>query len=133
VTALDAGFATAMDIKPKFIRDIFSILFSGYYLLFASEADEKVGQSSCRFGLAGRGLTDFGAFRFAASQVPRDVHSRDASGNVGEDGKPLRALVHQEAQAKNSHQAQAAPRSPQELVLHVSGRRSVDRSQPSRV
>jgi len=42
VTALDAGFATAMDIKPKFIRDIFSILFSGYYLLFASEADEKV-------------------------------------------------------------------------------------------
>lgn len=42
MTALDAGFATAMDIKPKFIRDIFSILFSGYYLLFASEADEKV-------------------------------------------------------------------------------------------
>lgn len=42
VTAFDAGFATAMNIKPKFIRDILSIAFTGYYLLFASEADEKV-------------------------------------------------------------------------------------------
>jgi hypothetical protein len=50
VTALDAGFATAMDIKPKFIRDIFSILFSGYYLLFASEADEKVSLTKGAMG-----------------------------------------------------------------------------------
>lgn len=42
VTALDAGFATAMTIKPKWLRDVFSIAFSAYYLVFANEADEKV-------------------------------------------------------------------------------------------
>lgn len=42
VTALDAGFATAMTIEPKWARDISSVLFSGYYLLFANEADQKV-------------------------------------------------------------------------------------------
>lgn len=42
VTAFDAGFATAMSIRPKFLRDIFSMLFTGYYLLYAREADEKV-------------------------------------------------------------------------------------------
>lgn len=46
VTALDAGFATAMTIHPKWIRDIFSLAFSGYYLLFANEADEKVRRSN---------------------------------------------------------------------------------------
>ena len=42
VTALDAGFASAMHVKPKWLRDILSVVFSGYYLLFAHEADEKV-------------------------------------------------------------------------------------------
>ncbi|GAA5967595.1 hypothetical protein JCM11641_005706 [Rhodosporidiobolus odoratus] len=42
VTALDAGFATAMGIKWKWLRDIASLTFSGYYLLFAHEADEKI-------------------------------------------------------------------------------------------
>jgi hypothetical protein len=42
VTALDTGFATAMHVKPKWLRDILSLLFSGYYLLFANDADEKV-------------------------------------------------------------------------------------------
>lgn len=42
MTALDAGFATAMSIKWKWLRDIASLAFSGYYLLFANEADEKV-------------------------------------------------------------------------------------------
>ena len=42
VTALDAGFATAMPVKPKWLRDILSVAFSGYYLIFAHEADEKV-------------------------------------------------------------------------------------------
>ncbi|GAA97362.1 uncharacterized protein L969DRAFT_87298 [Mixia osmundae IAM 14324] len=41
-TAFDAGFATAMTIKPKWLRDFASILFSGYYVLFANEADEKL-------------------------------------------------------------------------------------------
>jgi len=40
--ALDAGFFTALPIRRKWIRDIASILFSGYYLIFAEAADEKV-------------------------------------------------------------------------------------------
>ncbi|BGP16719.1 hypothetical protein JCM10213_009137 [Rhodosporidiobolus nylandii] len=42
VTALDAGFATAMGIRWKWLRDVASLAFSGYYLLFAHEADEKL-------------------------------------------------------------------------------------------
>jgi len=41
-TALDAGFATAMPIQPKFIRDILSVVFFLYYLVYGREADEKV-------------------------------------------------------------------------------------------
>ncbi|KAF8320901.1 alpha/beta-hydrolase [Clavulina sp. PMI_390] len=41
-TALDAGFATAMPIQPKFLRDIFSMLFFFYYLVYARDADEKL-------------------------------------------------------------------------------------------
>jgi len=57
---------------------------------------------------------------FAASQVSCDVHSRDAPGYVGEDGQPVREVVHKETQAKGSHQAEAAPRSAQGLDLLVS-------------
>jgi hypothetical protein len=42
VTGLDAGFATAMTIRPKWLRDICSLLFAAYYILFPSAADEKV-------------------------------------------------------------------------------------------
>lgn len=42
VTAMDAGFWTAMPIRPKFLRDIFSLVFTLYYVLFADQADEKV-------------------------------------------------------------------------------------------
>lgn len=42
VTALDAGFATAMNVRPLWLRDIASILFSAYYVIYANEADEKV-------------------------------------------------------------------------------------------
>ncbi|POW05900.1 hypothetical protein PSHT_10574, partial [Puccinia striiformis] len=41
-TALDAGFATAAPIPLKWLRDLLSVLFSGYYLIYASEADEKL-------------------------------------------------------------------------------------------
>jgi hypothetical protein len=44
-TGLDAGFATAMNIRQKWLRDICSIVFSVYYIVFANEADEKVGSS----------------------------------------------------------------------------------------
>ncbi|KDR75205.1 hypothetical protein GALMADRAFT_249170 [Galerina marginata CBS 339.88] len=42
VTGLDAGFATAMSIRPKWLRDISSIIFSAYYIIYAQEADEKL-------------------------------------------------------------------------------------------
>ncbi|SCV72025.1 BQ2448_4719 [Microbotryum intermedium] len=42
VTALDAGFATAMTIRWKKLRDVASLAFSLYYLIFPNEADEKL-------------------------------------------------------------------------------------------
>ncbi|KIY50479.1 alpha/beta-hydrolase [Fistulina hepatica ATCC 64428] len=41
-TGLDAGFATAMSIKPKPLRQLCSVLFSAYYIIYASEGDEKL-------------------------------------------------------------------------------------------
>ncbi|GLB37599.1 putative hormone-sensitive lipase [Lyophyllum shimeji] len=41
-TGLEAGFATAMSIRPKWLRDICSVLFSVYYILYANEGDEKL-------------------------------------------------------------------------------------------
>jgi acetyl esterase/lipase len=40
--ALDAGFWTAMNLRPKPIRDLFSIIFTLYYLVFADQAEQKV-------------------------------------------------------------------------------------------
>ncbi|VUC20601.1 unnamed protein product [Clonostachys rosea] len=42
LTALDAGFWTAMKIKTKWLRDIASIVFSVFYLFATERADEKV-------------------------------------------------------------------------------------------
>ncbi len=42
LNALDAGFWTAMTVKPKWLSDISAILFSFYYLIFAEQADNKV-------------------------------------------------------------------------------------------
>ncbi|KAJ2881549.1 hypothetical protein H4R27_004013 [Coemansia aciculifera] len=41
-TALDAGFWTAMSIRPKPLRDVLSLLFSLYYLVFTNRGIEKV-------------------------------------------------------------------------------------------
>ncbi|KAF4121673.1 alpha/beta hydrolase fold [Geosmithia morbida] len=42
LTALDAGFWTAMRIRSKWLRDIASIVFSVFYLFATESADEKV-------------------------------------------------------------------------------------------
>ena len=42
LTALDAGFWTAMKIRQKWLRDISSVVFSVFYLFAAEKADEKV-------------------------------------------------------------------------------------------
>ncbi|KAG8864607.1 hypothetical protein FRB96_005111 [Tulasnella sp. 330] len=41
-TAMDAAFATALPIRPVWLRDICSVLFTGYYLVYANAADEKL-------------------------------------------------------------------------------------------
>ncbi|KAG9228207.1 Alpha/Beta hydrolase protein [Amylocarpus encephaloides] len=41
-TAMDAGFWSAMRIRKKWLRDFCSMLFTGYYLIAAEQADEKV-------------------------------------------------------------------------------------------
>ncbi|KAF2724163.1 alpha/beta-hydrolase, partial [Polychaeton citri CBS 116435] len=41
-TALDAGFWTAMNLRPKWLRDFASMAFSVYYLVCAEQADVKV-------------------------------------------------------------------------------------------
>ncbi|KAI9298606.1 alpha/beta-hydrolase [Neoconidiobolus thromboides FSU 785] len=42
LTALDAGFWTAMPIRPKILRDFLSLVFTFFYLFFPREADIKV-------------------------------------------------------------------------------------------
>lgn len=42
LTALDAGFWTAMKIRTKWLRDLASVTFSLFYLVAAESADEKV-------------------------------------------------------------------------------------------
>lgn len=42
MTAMDAGFWTAMRIQKKWLRDLASIVFTVYYLIAAEQADEKV-------------------------------------------------------------------------------------------
>ncbi|KAJ7446239.1 Alpha/Beta hydrolase protein [Mycena galericulata] len=41
-TGLDAGFATAMSIRTKWLRDLSSVIFSVFYILYPNEADEKL-------------------------------------------------------------------------------------------
>ncbi|CAE7078876.1 unnamed protein product [Rhizoctonia solani] len=41
-TGLDAGHATAMNIQPKWLRDLASMAFSAYYVIYANEADDKL-------------------------------------------------------------------------------------------
>ncbi|KAJ3058490.1 hypothetical protein HK102_010480, partial [Quaeritorhiza haematococci] len=42
LTALDAGFLTAMRVRPKFLRYFLQCIFSLFYLVFAENADQKV-------------------------------------------------------------------------------------------
>jgi len=41
-TALDAGFWTAMHLRPKWLKDLASVVFTVYYLVCAEQADEMV-------------------------------------------------------------------------------------------
>lgn len=59
-----------MSIRPKWLRDICSVLFSVYYIVYATEADEKVR----RFGhMVYTALTIV-----LAPSIPRRTDGRDA-------------------------------------------------------
>lgn len=47
VTALNAGAWTALPIRPKFIRDIASLVFGVYYMLTPDHAEEKSRKFNC--------------------------------------------------------------------------------------
>ena len=56
-----------MPIRPQWLRDICSIIFSIYYIIYANEADEKV-----RFKSIIIHCTNINAV--LASQIPRCAH-----------------------------------------------------------
>lgn len=70
-----------MNIKPKWLRDICSVLFSFYYIFYANEADEKV-------------LSIFpisiSLISSTAPPFPCHLHGGDAASHLGEDRKPHR-------------------------------------------
>lgn len=41
-TAFDAGFASAMTIRPKWLKDAMSFIFAVYYMVYHNEGDEVV-------------------------------------------------------------------------------------------
>jgi len=50
-TALDAGFWTAMRMKPKWLRDMASMVFTVYYMFAAEAADDKVRRVRSTIGV----------------------------------------------------------------------------------
>ena len=80
-TGLDAGFATALNIRPKWLRDLASIVFSIYYILYPQEADEKVIRP------IHPPLNTHPLFRSASTAPP---NGRNAPSHLGKDLKPLR-------------------------------------------
>jgi hypothetical protein len=77
-----------MSIRPKWLRDFASIIFSFYYIIYAQEADEKV--------LAYFQPMSFWEKKFIApmmilaSQVPRGSDGRDAPYDMGKNHQSIR-------------------------------------------
>lgn len=70
-----------MNIKPKWLRDLCSVLFSFYYIFYANEADEKV-VFILRISIS--------LISSTASSIPCHLYGRDAAGHLGEDRKSHR-------------------------------------------
>ncbi|CAE6518040.1 unnamed protein product [Rhizoctonia solani] len=66
-TGLDAGHATAMNIQPKWLRDLAAMAFSAYYVIYANEADEKVPLHSHTHDPSNSHLTQLRKYRATAS------------------------------------------------------------------
>ena len=74
-----------MTIRPKWLRDICSILFSGYYILYANEADEKVTSVECMY----RPNEILTIVFFLVAQIQSCPDRRDAPYHLGEVNKSL--------------------------------------------
>ncbi|KAF2479061.1 Alpha/Beta hydrolase protein, partial [Neohortaea acidophila] len=76
-TALDAGFWTAMRIRPAWLRDFASVLFAGYYLVCADQADEMVRKVRGKLSLEhlrvswNKGTTPYLSFMSRLMRPPR--------------------------------------------------------------
>lgn len=88
-TALDAGFATAAPIRIKWIRDLASMIFSGFYLGFADQADEKLRKFRAvpTVRLADCSVDD------RLSLMPARSGGVDA-GDLGEDPESVHPILH---------------------------------------
>lgn len=73
-----------MAIRPKWLKDICSVAFSVYYLVWASDGDEVVGRDSRLLPIS----TDI-----PATTLPSAVYRRDAACHLGEDPKSLREIT----------------------------------------
>lgn len=78
--ALDAGFASAMSIQPKWLRDICSVLFSIYYIVNGDEADSKVSVS--RWLML---CTVVYISSLQDAQIPRSSDRGHVASNMGQD------------------------------------------------
>lgn len=71
-----------MNIRPKWLKDICSMLFSAYYLAYASEGDEVVSDYLLWVQWIAKTLT-------IAQAVPRRMLCGNASDYMGEDKESL--------------------------------------------
>jgi hypothetical protein len=65
-----------MNIKPKWLRDFCSVLFSAYYIFYANEADEKVPPTLriCPVLISS-----------TAPSIPCHLYGGDTASHLGED------------------------------------------------
>ena len=73
-----------MSIRPQWLKDICSILFSVYYIVYANEADEKVRVVSILHHDPLGVLPNSHPFS-AAAQIPCCTDSGNATYNMGEN------------------------------------------------
>jgi hypothetical protein len=92
-----------MTIRPKWFRDICSVLFSAYYLVWANEGDEVVRTISVANTVLSRlvcvSLTP------VAATFQSCLHGRDASCNLGKDAESICELT----RARATHSNHLAP------------------------
>jgi len=74
-----------MSIRPKWLRDLCSILFSAYYILYANEADEKVKPVECIY----RPNEILMILSLVAAQISSCANRRDTAYYLGEVNKSL--------------------------------------------